>query len=193
MVGPAVPHERVAAAEAELFKVLAHPARVRVLAVLAAGPASVPELCSATGLKPSHLAGQLAQLRAQHLVTGRRTDGRLQYRLSVPQVAGLLSAAEAVLNSRAAADADGLATSAACAEPGSEGRTILTDESAAVLEESLERRALITDAVRSISVRTGRSSEQALAGLLTEARERSLTLAEVSVQAIAAGGADRPV
>ncbi|MFF2316592.1 ArsR/SmtB family transcription factor [Arthrobacter sp. NPDC058097] len=178
---------RVAAGEAELFKVLAHPARVRVLAVLASGPASVAELCSATGLKPSHLAGQLAQLRAQHLVTGRRAGGRLQYWLAFSEIADLLAAAESVLSARAAADSGGLAgIGASRARSG----TILTEESAAVLEESLNRRALITDAVRSVSARTGRSSEQALAGLLTEARERSLTLAEVSREAVAERGAD---
>ncbi|MFC9350375.1 ArsR/SmtB family transcription factor [Arthrobacter sp. NPDC057013] len=193
--------ERVAAGEAELFKVLAHPARVRVLAVLASGPASVPELCSATGLKASHLAGQLAQLRAQHLVAGRRANGRLQYWLAYPEIADLLAAAESVLTARAAADAGGLAGLGAfrsgSALGGSNGAGIgpgsdatLTDESAAVLEQSLGRRALITDAVRSVSARTGRSPEQALAGLLTEARERRLTLAEVSTEAVAERGTE---
>ncbi|MFE4837263.1 ArsR/SmtB family transcription factor [Arthrobacter sp. NPDC056691] len=188
--------ERVAAGEAELFKVLAHPARVRVLAMLASGPASVAELCSATGLKASHLAGQLAQLRAQHLVTGRRAHGRLQYWLAYPEIADLLAAAESVLTARAAADAGGLAGLGATrwgsdgAGLGPGGGGTLTDESAAELAESLGRRALITDAVRSVSARTGRSSEQALAGLLTEARERSLTLAEVSSEAVAERGTE---
>jgi ArsR family transcriptional regulator len=180
--------ERAAAAEAELFKLLAHPARVRVLTVLATGPATVAELCSATGLKPSHLAGQLAQLRAQHLVTGRRTDGKLRYWLSVPQIAELMSAAEAVLTARAAAAASGFVGSGVSGAGLELTEAILTDESAAALEESLERRALITDAVRSVSARTGRSSEQALLGLLAQARERSLTLAEVSSEAVAAHG-----
>ncbi|HKS03473.1 MAG TPA: metalloregulator ArsR/SmtB family transcription factor [Arthrobacter sp.] len=199
MVGPTRPGEWVAAAESELFKALAHPARVQVLAVLGTGPASVPELCSATGLKPSHLAGQLAQLRAQHLVAARRTGGRLQYWLSVPQIADLLSAAEAVLRARAAADAGGFEavggpeTGAGDAGPGEaavDSEAILTDESAAALEESLGRRALITQAVRTVSARTGRSSEQALAGLLTDARKRSLTLAEVSSETVAEYGAE---
>lgn len=191
MVGPSEPADWVAAAEAELFKALAHPARVRVLAVLAAGPASVADLCSATGLKPSHLAGQLAQLRAQHLVTGRRSEGRLQYWLSFPQIADLLAAAESVLNARAAADAGGLAgLDMSGAGRGLAGESILTDESATVLEESLGRRALITNAVRTVSARTGRSSEEALAGLLTAARERSLTLAEVSSETVAVPGTE---
>jgi DNA-binding transcriptional ArsR family regulator len=183
--------ERAAASEAELFKALAHPARVRVLAVLTAGPASVPDLCAATGLKPSHLAGQLAQLRALHLVTGRRSAGKLQYWLSYPQIADLLSAAGSVLNARAAADAGGpYGIGVPGAGSGAADEVILTDESAAVLEESLQRRALITNAVRSVSARTGRSVEEALAGLLTDARERNLTLAEVSVEAVAGGSSE---
>ncbi|HKS00120.1 MAG TPA: metalloregulator ArsR/SmtB family transcription factor [Arthrobacter sp.] len=189
MTGRAGLGERVVAGEAELFKALAHPARVRVLAVLAAGPATVASLCAATGLKPSHLAGQLAQLRAQHLVSGRRTGGRLQYWLSVPEIADLLSAADSVLSARAAAEAGGFAGfgAARAASGGADTASgaALTDESVAALEESLGRRAQITDAVRIVSARTGRSFEQALAGLLTEARERKLTLAEVSGEAIA--------
>lgn len=191
MLGLTGSAERAAAAEAELFKALAHPARVRVLAVLTAGPASVPDLCLATGLKPSHLAGQLAQLRAQHLVIGRRSEGKLQYWLSYPQIADLLSAAGSVLNARATAGAgrlSGIGIPGAGSGPADE--MVLTDESAAVLEESLQRRALITNAVRSVSARTGRSVEEALAGLLTDARERNLTLAEVSVEAVAGGSSE---
>jgi hypothetical protein len=140
-------------------------------------------------MKPSHLAGQLAQLRAQHLVAGRRSEGKLQYWLSVPEIAGLLSAAESVLHARAAADAGGLAgTVVVGADSGAAGEGILTDESAALLEASLERRALIASAVLSVSARTGRSSDDALARILTEARARSLTLAEVSTEKVAGNG-----
>jgi ArsR family transcriptional regulator len=191
VTGRAELRERIAAGEAELFKALAHPARVRVLTVLVAGPATVAELCAATGLKPSHLAGQLAQLRALRLVTGRRSDGRLQYWLTVPEIADLLVAAGSVLRARAAADADGLAdvgaSSASAGGAGSEAdnAAIFTDESAAVLEASLGRRALVTDAVRAVSARTGRNSEQVMAAFLAQARERGLTLAEVSGEAVA--------
>ena len=105
-----------------------------------------------------------------------------------PQIAELMSAAEAVLDARAAAAANGFFGSGASDAGLGLAEAILTDESAAALEESLERRALITDAVRLVSARTGRSSEQALLGLLTQARERSLTLAEVSSEAIAGHG-----
>ncbi len=147
MLGLTGSAERAAAAEAELFKALAHPARVRVLDVLTAGPATVTELCSATGLKPSHLAGQLSQLRAQHLVTGRRSEGRLQYWLSFPQIADLLAAAGSVLDARTTAGAGGLS---GIGMPGPDSAPldavpldmgIPADESAAVMGESLQRSA----------------------------------------------------
>ncbi|MFF2028699.1 ArsR/SmtB family transcription factor [Arthrobacter sp. NPDC058192] len=189
MIGPAQAADMLAAAEAELFKALAHPARARVVGVLALGPSSVPDLCEATGLKPSHLAGHLAQLRAQHLVTGKRAGGRLLYRLSFPEVARILSEADAVLSVRAAAEADGLtamsAPETAPRDTENEDVGALVEELVPRLEQSLERRALIAAAVESVSVRTGRSSEAALAALLSEARERGRTLAETASDAVA--------
>jgi len=192
MIGGAQAADMLAAAEAELFKALAHPARARVLGVLAYGPASVPDLCAATGMKPSHLAGHLTQLRAQHLVTGKRSGGRLLYGLSFPEVAGILSAADSVLSVRSFAEADGLAAMGAreTAPPdaGSEDVGALMDEFVPLLEHSLATRALIAAAVESVSVRTGRSSEAALAALLAEARERGRTLAETASDAVAGDG-----
>lgn len=187
MVGRAQATGMLAAAMAELFKALAHPARARVLEVLVAGPASVPDLCTATGLKSSHLAGHLTQLRAQHLVTGKRSGGRLLYRLSYPEVAGMLSAAESVVSARAAAEADGLAGISASETAGQDGNAhprSLVEELVPVLEQSLETRALLAEAVESVSARTGQSAEAALAALLAKARERGRTLAEVAGDAV---------
>lgn len=194
MVGQAQAAGALAAAEAELFKALAHPARARVLGVLASGPASVPDLCAATGLKPSHLAGHLTQLRAQHLVTGKRSGGRLLYGLSFPEVARLLSAAESVLSARAAAEADGLAGISAPEAAGQDAENAdigaLVEEFVPVLEQSLERRALVAEAVESVRLRTGRSSEAALAMLMTDARERGRTLAQVASDALTTDGTE---
>ncbi len=52
--------------KADLFKALAHPARIQVLEVLAAAPghtAAVPRLLEATGAEPSALSQHLAVLR----------------------------------------------------------------------------------------------------------------------------------
>lgn len=194
MVGRAPVASTLAAAEAELFKALAHPARARVLGVLVSGSASVPDLCEATGLKPSHLAGHLTQLRAQHLVTGARSGGRLLYGLSFPEVARVLSAADSVLAARAAAQTNGLAGSSASEtigqDAGDEDVGVMLDELVPILEESLQTRALIARAVASVSSRTGNSSEEAQSALLAEAVDRGLTLIQVASAVVASDGTD---
>ena len=52
--------------KANLFKALAHPARIRVLELLSAAPdnsAPVSYLLAETGLEPSHLSQHLATLQ----------------------------------------------------------------------------------------------------------------------------------
>jgi len=190
MVGQAPAAGTLAFAMAELFKALAHPARAGVLGVLASGPASVPDLCAATGLKPSHLAGHLTQLRAQHLVTGKRSGGRLLYGLSFPEVTRILSAAESMLFARAAAEADGLAGIGGSEidrhDAGNVDAGALVEELIPILEQSLESRALIAEAVDSISTRTGLSTEAALAALLAESTVRGRALAQIARDTLAA-------
>jgi DNA-binding transcriptional ArsR family regulator len=179
----------LAVAEAELFKALAHPARAQVLGVLAVGPATVPDLCAATGLKPSHLAGHLTQLRAHRLIAGKRSGGRLLYGLSFPEVASMLSAAESVLSARALVESDGLpgigAPEMAVQHAGRADVRDVVEELVPVLEQSLETRALIAGAVELLKARTGRSAEAALAVLLAEAREGGRPLAQVAKDATA--------
>ena len=50
-------------AKAELFRALAHPARIRVLEVLSEGERSVGEMQPLVGIESSHLSQQLAVLR----------------------------------------------------------------------------------------------------------------------------------
>jgi len=65
--------------KAELFRALAHPARVRVLEVLAEGEQSVGDLAQIVGLEPSHLSQQLAILRRAALVTSRKEGSTVFY------------------------------------------------------------------------------------------------------------------
>lgn len=194
MVRPVQAASTRAAAEAELFKALAHPARAQVLGVLASGLASVPELCEATGLKPSHLAGHLTQLRAQHLVTGKRSGGRLLYGLSFPEVARVLAAADAVLSARADALTVGLTvvtpSGATAQDPAVEHAGAMVAEIVPILEQSLQTRALIAKAVELISLRTGKSSEAVQSALLAEAVERDLSLSQVARDAVASREGD---
>lgn len=86
--------------KANLFKALAHPARVRVLELLAAAPdtaAPVSYLLAETGLEASHLSQHLATLRRHRVVTSVRTANAVTYRLAHPKIAELLAIARIFL------------------------------------------------------------------------------------------------
>jgi DNA-binding transcriptional ArsR family regulator len=98
------------AAAAEVFKAVAHPVRAQVLELLCQGKSSIPELCAGTGVKASHLSRHLSQMRGQHLIQCRWTDGRLVYSLAYPEAAALLAAARSVLQARMSATVGSLGT-----------------------------------------------------------------------------------
>ncbi|QDW30615.1 helix-turn-helix transcriptional regulator [Arthrobacter sp. KBS0702] len=86
--------------KANLFKALAHPARIRVLELLAAAPdtaAPVSYLLAETGLEASHLSQHLATLRRHRVVTSVRTANAVTYRLAHPKIAELLAIARVFL------------------------------------------------------------------------------------------------
>src|SRR3954453_23022438 len=83
--------------KAELFRALAHPARVRVLEVLADGERSVGELQGLVGVELSHLSQQLGVLRRAGLVTTRRERSSVFYDVRDPLVVELLSVAKQLL------------------------------------------------------------------------------------------------
>lgn len=86
--------------KADLFKGLAHPLRVRILElVCAADEVPVSDILDDTGLKPPHLSQHLAVLRRYGLVTSERRGSQVFCRAADPSVAGLLTAARAVLAS----------------------------------------------------------------------------------------------
>ncbi len=83
--------------KAELFKALAHPARVRALEVLAEGEHTVGELQPLVGIESSHLSQQLGVLRRAGLVATRREGSSVCYSLRDPLVAELLAVAKQLL------------------------------------------------------------------------------------------------
>jgi len=87
----------VSEVKAELFKALGHPARVRVLEVLADGERSVGDLQPLVGIESSHLSQQLAVLRRAGLVTTRKEGASVVYALADPLVAELLAVAKRLL------------------------------------------------------------------------------------------------
>lgn len=88
-------------AKAELFKALAHPARVRVLELLAEGDSTVGELAEQAGLELSHLSQHVTVLRRAGIVDSRRIRTTVVCSLRDPQTAELLAVARRLIGANA--------------------------------------------------------------------------------------------
>jgi DNA-binding transcriptional ArsR family regulator len=84
-------------AKADLLRVLGHPARIRVLELLAEREYAAGELLAEIPIEAGSLSQQLAVLRRVGLVEQRREDGSVVYTLLVPEVGDVLVAARALL------------------------------------------------------------------------------------------------
>lgn len=84
-------------AAAEFFRTLGHPARVRVLELLAEREHAVHELLEEIAIEPSNLSQQLAVLRRADLVASRREGGEVIYAIAAPGLRDLLASARRVL------------------------------------------------------------------------------------------------
>lgn len=105
-----MPGERpIPEVKAELFRALAHPARIRALEVLADGPRSVGDLQPLVGIESSHLSQQLAVLRRAGLVTSRKEGATVVYAIADAELPTLLAAARRLLINRLTASQDTLA------------------------------------------------------------------------------------
>lgn len=83
--------------KAEFFKTLGHPARIRILELLAERERSVGELQAEVGLEASHMSQQLAVLRRSGIVLARKQGTSVIYSLASADMAELLAVARAVL------------------------------------------------------------------------------------------------
>jgi DNA-binding transcriptional ArsR family regulator len=84
--------------KAELFKVLGHPLRIRVLELLSERERGVSELAPLVGAEPAQLSPQLAVLRKAGLVNCRKEGTVAVWSLRGPQVAELLVLVRATLS-----------------------------------------------------------------------------------------------
>ncbi len=84
-------------AKAEFFRMLGHPARIRVLELLTERPRPVHELLTSIGIEASSLSQQLGVLRRSGIVTATRTGNTVVYAIAGGDVAELMRAARRIL------------------------------------------------------------------------------------------------
>jgi ArsR family transcriptional regulator len=87
----------LAEVKADLFRALAHPARIRALEILVDGERSVSELQAAVGIEASNLSQQLAVLRRAGLVATRRDGSLVMYAIRDAETIELLAVARRLL------------------------------------------------------------------------------------------------
>src|SRR6186997_3578630 len=90
--------EDLQAFKAAFFRALAHPVRIRILELLVRGERSVQELQEALGVDQPVVSQQLAVLRANNIVAGRKEGVSVRYSVRDPLIAELLSTARRIFN-----------------------------------------------------------------------------------------------
>jgi len=86
--------------KAELFRLLGHPARVRILELLRDGERSVGELQAALELDSSGTSQHLTAMRRQGLLESRRAGTNVFYRVKDPRMFQLLEVARQVITTQ---------------------------------------------------------------------------------------------
>lgn len=116
---PAGGQPRVSQVKAELFRVLGHPARVRILELLRDGERTVGDLQQALGLDASSTSQHLAALRNRDVVVARREGKNVFYGIKDPRIAELLEVARQLITT-SIEDSQSLLAQLAESEPGIE-------------------------------------------------------------------------
>lgn len=79
---------------AEVLKAVAHPMRIRIVAILCEGEANVTALAEKLGASQAIVSQQLRILRSHALVAARRDGGFARYRLVERNLRGLVRCME---------------------------------------------------------------------------------------------------
>ena len=107
---PAAPEQPLYEIKANLFKALAHPARIRALEIMSAnsGPTSVREMLADTDIEPTLLSQHLSVLKRHHVVNAQRVGNAVFYELAHPKISELLVIARTFLADTLGAQRDQL-------------------------------------------------------------------------------------
>lgn len=99
-----MPHRVPVARElAEVFKLIAHLDRIRLIEELRTGECDVTTLAEKLNLPPTRLSQHLSLLRTARMVEERRNGRQHLYRLAQPQIAGWITDGLAFVEARAPA------------------------------------------------------------------------------------------
>ena len=88
--------QRMRQFKADMFKALAHPMRLGILEHLRDGELTVSELQARLAIEATAVSQQLAVLRAQRLVAGRKEGTSVYYRAVDPQIFTILALAREI-------------------------------------------------------------------------------------------------
>lgn len=103
-----MPHRiQVARELAEVFKLIAHPDRIRLIEELRMGECDVNTLAQKLDLPPTRLSQHLSLLRAARMVAERRNGRQHLYSLAQPQIARWITDGLAFVEARAPASMAG--------------------------------------------------------------------------------------
>jgi ArsR family transcriptional regulator len=93
--------------KADLFRVLANPARIRILETLrSAGSLTVGEIQQRVGIEPANASQHLSTLRTRGIVEARREGTSVWYSVAETDVFLLLDAARSIFEHRLAGQAE---------------------------------------------------------------------------------------
>jgi len=84
----------------EMLKVIAHPLRLRIVAVLVDGESHVSGLARTLGVGQARISQQLRILRMSGLIASRRDSGFVVYRMLEPHIKELLQCVEGCCSAR---------------------------------------------------------------------------------------------
>jgi ArsR family transcriptional regulator len=100
------PDEPIYRLKADFFRLLGHPARVRILELLKDGERTVGDLQGALGLDSSGTSQHLTAMRRQGLLESRRAGTSVFYRVTDPLSFELLDVARRILTTQLQASRD---------------------------------------------------------------------------------------
>ncbi|ADG81338.1 ArsR/SmtB family transcription factor [Thermincola potens] len=92
--------ERLFSMEAEFFKALAHPTRVRILKHLRGCEKCVCEFTEDLDVEQSNISQHLAILRKQDIVSFRKEGLKVVYKINYPQIFEILDLVEEIIVSQ---------------------------------------------------------------------------------------------